>query len=58
VGAIPATVNGMAAAPARTNPRQALWQQLRRCGACGIGTSPYLPLCPVRTDVSSPLEPV
>jgi ferredoxin len=36
-GAIPATVNGMVAAPARTNPRRALWQQLLRCGACGTG---------------------
>jgi hypothetical protein len=56
-GAIPATVNGMAAAPARMNPRRALWQQLRRCGACGNGTPPYMPLCPVRTNVSNSLEP-
>jgi hypothetical protein len=55
-GAIPATVNGMAAAPARTNPRRALWQQLQRCGACGDGTPPYLPLCPVRTDAINSLE--
>jgi hypothetical protein len=50
--AIPATVNGMAAAPARTNPRWALWQRPQRCGAYGNGTPPYLPLCLVRTDVS------
>jgi hypothetical protein len=56
-GAIPATVNGMVAAPARTNPRRAPWQQLRRCGACRNGTPPYLPLYLVRIDVSNPLEP-
>jgi hypothetical protein len=57
-GTIPATVNGMVVAPARTNPRRALWQQLRRCGAYGNGMLPYPPLCPVRTDVSNSLEPV
>jgi hypothetical protein len=55
--AIPATVNGMAAALARTNPRWALWRQPQRCGAYGNGTPPYLPLCPVQTDVSSSPEP-
>jgi hypothetical protein len=54
--AIPATVNGMAAAPVRTGTRQALWQQLQHCEACGNGTPPYLPLCLVRTDVSNSLE--
>jgi hypothetical protein len=53
--AIPAIINGMAAAPARTSARQALWQQLQHCGACGNGVPPYLPLCSVRTDVSNPL---
>jgi hypothetical protein len=47
----------MVAAPARTTPRRALWQQLRRCEACGNGTLPYLPLYPVRIDVSNHLEP-
>jgi hypothetical protein len=56
--AIPATVNGMAAAPARTGARQALWQRLQHCGACGNGTPPYLPLYLVRTDVSNSLEPI
>jgi hypothetical protein len=56
--AIPATVNGMATAPARTGARQALWQQLQRCGACWNGMPPYLPLCSVQTDVSNSLEPV
>jgi hypothetical protein len=55
-GAIPATVNGMAAAPAHTNPRRAMWQQLRRCGVSRNGALPYLPLCPVRTDISNSLE--
>jgi hypothetical protein len=55
--AIPATVNGVAAALARTTPRRALWQQLRHCDACGNGTLPYLPLCPVRIDISNSLEP-
>jgi hypothetical protein len=54
---IPATVNGMVAAPARTIPRRALWQQLWRCGARGDGTLPYLPLRPVRTDVSNSSNP-
>jgi hypothetical protein len=56
--AIPATVNSMAAAPARTGARQALLQQLQHCGARGNGTSPYLLLYPVRTDVSDSLEPI
>jgi hypothetical protein len=56
--AIPATVNSMAAAPAHTGARQALWQQLQHCGACGNGTPPYLPLCLVRTDVNNSLEPI
>jgi hypothetical protein len=56
--AIPATVNGMAAAPASTNPRWALWQQPQRCGACGNGMPPYLPLCSVRTNVSNSLESI
>jgi hypothetical protein len=56
--AIPATVNGMATAPARTNPRWALWQQPQRCGACGNGMPSYLPLCSVRTNVSNSLEPI
>jgi hypothetical protein len=56
--AIPATVNGMAAAPARTNSRWALWRQPQRCVAYGNGTPPYLPLCPVRTDVNNSLEPI
>jgi hypothetical protein len=55
--AIPATVSGMAAAPASTGARQALWQQLQHCGACRNGTPPYLPLRLVQTDVSNPLEP-
>jgi hypothetical protein len=55
--AIPATVNGMAAAPARTGTRRALWQQRQHCGACGNGMPPYLPLCLVRTDVSNSLKP-
>jgi hypothetical protein len=56
--AIPATINGMAAAPTRTSARQALWQQLQHCEACGNGVPPYPPLCFVRTNVSDPLEPV
>jgi hypothetical protein len=56
--AIPATINGMATAPARTGTRWALWQQRQHCGACGNGMPPYLPLCLVRTDVSNSLEPV
>jgi hypothetical protein len=54
--AIPATVNGMAAVPARTTTRRALWQQLQHCGAYGNGTPPYLTLRLVRTDVSNSLE--
>jgi hypothetical protein len=56
--AIPATVNGMAAAPAITGTRQVLWQRLQQCGARGNGILPYLPLYPVRTDVSDSLEPI
>jgi hypothetical protein len=56
--AISATVNSMAAVPARTSARQALWQQLQHCEACGNGVPPYPPLCSVRTNVSDPLEPV
>jgi hypothetical protein len=56
--AIPATVNGMAAAPTSTGARQALWQQLQHCGARGNGMPPYLPLYPVRTDVSDSLKPI
>jgi hypothetical protein len=56
--AIPATVDGMAAAPARTGARQALWQRPQHCGACGDGTPPYPPLYLVRTDVSDSLEPI
>jgi hypothetical protein len=36
----------MAVAPARTNPRRALWQQLRRCAAWRNGAPPYLLLTP------------
>jgi hypothetical protein len=55
--AIPATVDSMAAAPASTGARQALLQQLQHCEACGNGTPPYLPLCLLRTNISSSLEP-
>jgi hypothetical protein len=58
VGRLPCHCYGMAAAPARTGARQSLWQGFWRCGAYGNGTSPCLPLCLVRTDVSSSLEPI
>jgi hypothetical protein len=58
VGRHPCHCYGMAAAPARTGARQALWQRLQHCGACGNGTPPYLSLCSVRADVSSSLEPI
>jgi hypothetical protein len=58
VGRHPCHCYGMAAAPARTGARQALWQWLQRCGACGNGTPPYLSLCSVRADISSSLEPI
>jgi hypothetical protein len=56
--AIPATVNGMAAALASAGARQALWQRLQHCGARGNGMPPYLLLYPVRTDVSNSLGPI
>jgi hypothetical protein len=58
VGRHPCHCYGMATAPARTGARQTLWQRLRHCGACGNGTPPYLPLCSVRADVNSSLEPI
>jgi hypothetical protein len=58
VGRHPCHCHGMAAAPARTGARQALWQQLPHCGACGNVTLPYLRLYLVRTDVSNSLEPI
>jgi hypothetical protein len=58
VGRHPCHCYGKAAAPARTGARQALWQQLQHCGACGNGTPPYLRLYLVRTDVSDSLESI
>jgi hypothetical protein len=55
---IPATVNGMAAAPASTGARQALWQRLQHCGVRGNGMPPYLLLYLVRTNVNDSLEPI
>jgi hypothetical protein len=58
VGRHPCHCYGMAAAPARTGARQALWQRFQHRGTCGNGTPPYWPLCSVRADVSSSLEPI
>jgi hypothetical protein len=58
VGRHPRHCYGMAAAPTRTGARQALWQQLPHCEACGNGVPPYLRLYLVRTYVSSSLEPI
>jgi hypothetical protein len=58
VGHHPCHCYGMAAAPARTSARRALWQQLPHCEACGNGVSPYLTLYLVQTDVSGSLEPI
>jgi hypothetical protein len=49
---------GMAAAPARTGARQALWQRLQHRGTCWEGTPFYLLLYSVRANVSSSLEPI
>jgi hypothetical protein len=56
--AIPATVELQPAAPVHTKPHRALWQQLRRCEACGNGTPPRLPLYSVQIVVSNLFEPI
>jgi hypothetical protein len=47
-----------AAVPVPAAPRRVLLQQLRQCWACGDGTPPRLPLCPVRITVNGFLKPV
>jgi hypothetical protein len=56
--AIPATANGMAAAPARTNHTPGAVATALAQWSVRNGTPPYLPLCLVRTDVSNSLKPV
>jgi hypothetical protein len=46
-----------AAIPAPAAPRRALQQPLQRCRACGDGTPPRPPLCPIQITVNGFLEP-